>query len=395
MSDAARGSPDALPFPPADVRRRGRPEESVRVVAVSVEPPQPPIDARAREMYEAAPLGIALCDGSLCFSFANRMVESILGYSEDELRRLTVGELAHPEDGPAIERLARELLAEGGQVERFERRYVRRDGRAVWCRTSLSPLPGADQLVLMLEDVSERRAAEEKIRESQRLVAVGTLAAGIAHEINNPVGSIMASAQFALMVKDDPDGTQQVESSLRSIVAEARRCGQIVKSVLKFAREEATEKWLGDVNEIVRQCADHSLELVKRYGAALELDLGEDLPALLVNPMEIEQLLANLVRNALQSGGYGIRVVVRTARAGDDVLLSVSDDGPGMPPEVREQIFDPFFTTRETSGGTGLGLSMVHGIVSGHGGKVSVHSEPARGTEVVVALPVPPPIRRG
>jgi signal transduction histidine kinase len=217
---------------------------------------------------------------------------------------------------------------------------------------------------------------------------VGTLAAGIAHEINNPVGSIMASAQFALMVKDDADGPHQVEAALRSIVGEARRCGQIVKSVLKFAREETTERWPVDLNRIVDQARDHSMEMTRRYGATLELELADDLPEVLANPTEMEQLLANLIRNALQAGGYGIHVVVRTGVRGERVRLSVIDDGPGMPPEVREQIFDPFFTTRESSGGTGLGLSMVHGIVAGHEGTIAVNSEPGRGTEVRVELPV-------
>ena len=352
--------------------------------------PSPPVDAHARAIYEAAPLGIGLCDRSLRFSFANRMLEQAFGYDESELRRLTLVDLAHPEDAAALVRLARELPDQPGQPTRTECRFVRRDGRVVWCRTSLSRLPDAGddpQMVVAVDDVSEQRRAEQKIRESERLVAVGTLSAGIAHEINNPVGSVLASAQYALMVMDDADGAEKVAESLRNIEAEARRCGQIVKSVLKFAREETTERWPADLNRIVGQARDHSMEMTRRYGATLDLELAPDLPEVLANPTEMEQLLANLIRNALQAGGYGIHVVVRTAARADQVRLVVTDDGPGMPPEVREQIFDPFFTTREASGGTGLGLSMVHGIVSGHGGTISVHSEPGSGTEIRIELP--------
>jgi len=349
---------------------------------------RPPVDAHAREIYEAAPLGIGLCDADLRFSFANRMLEQAFGYGEHELRRLTLVDLAHPEDAATLVRLARELSDAPDGLTRTECRFVRRDGRVVWCRTSLSPLPGhAPALVVAVDDVSEQRRAEQKIRESERLVAVGTLSAGIAHEINNPVGSVLASAQYALMVMGDPDGPEKVAEALRNIEAEARRCGQIVKSVLKFAREETTERWPVDLNAIVGQVRDHSMEMTRRYGADLELELAPGLPEVLANPTEMEQLLANLIRNALQAGGYGIHVLVSTAERGGKVRLSVRDDGPGMPPEVREQIFDPFFTTREASGGTGLGLSMVHGIVSGHGGTISVHSEPGRGTEVRVELP--------
>ena len=344
------------------------------------------LDERAQEVYESAPFGIAVCDGGLSCRFANRMLGSIFGYAPEQLTQLGLLDLAHPEDAAGLERIARELLHGDGRSAQVERRFVRRDGRVVWCRTSFTTLAGGPPLV-MAEDTTERRAAEQKIRESERLVAVGTLAAGIAHEINNPVGSVLASAQYALMVMKDDDGPQKVEEALQNIVSEARRCGQIVKSVLKFAREETTERWPEDLNALVGQAADHSMEMARRYGAELTLDLAPSLPEVLVNPTEIEQLLANLVRNALQSGGFGIRVVIRTEDQEDRVVLSVVDDGPGMPPEVREQIFDPFFTTREASGGTGLGLSMVHGIVSGHGGKISVHSEPGEGTEVTIELP--------
>ena len=354
-----------------------------------------PVDARAQEIFEAAPLGIALCDDSLRFLSANRMAEAIFGYGEAELRRLSLADLAHPEDEPSLAEWARALPARprGGpprEPARTERRFVRRDGRVVWCRASLSRRPGARRagpIVLTVEDVSERRAAEQRIREGERLVAVGTLAAGIAHEINNPVGSILASAQYAQMVMHEPDGAEKVARSLANIVAESRRCGQIVKSVLKFAREETTERWPADLNTVVGQARDHSMELARRYRGSLELMLAPRLPDVLMNPTEMEQILANLIRNALQSGGYGIHVVIRTQDRGDRVVLSVADDGPGMPPEVREQIFDPFFTTREAAGGTGLGLSLVHGIVSGHGGKISVYSEPGQGTEVVIELP--------
>jgi PAS domain S-box-containing protein len=350
------------------------------------------VDARARQIYEAAPLGIGLCDASLRLSFANPMLERAFGYDEAELRRLTLLDLVHPEDAPVLARLARELPEDSSQPTRSECRFVRRDGRVVWCRTSLSRLSDepadADALVVAVDDVSEQRRAEQKIRESERLVAVGTLSAGIAHEINNPVGSVLASAQYALMVMDDPDGAEKVAESLGNIVSEARRCGQIVKSVLKFAREETTERWPVDLNRVVGQARDHSMEMTRRYGATLELQLADDLPEVFANPTEMEQLLANLIRNALQAGGYGIRVGVWTELRSGRVRLSVIDDGPGMPPEVREQIFDPFFTTREASGGTGLGLSMVHGIVAGHGGTITVNSEPGRGTEVRVELPV-------
>jgi signal transduction histidine kinase len=158
--------------------------------------------------------------------------------------------------------------------------------------------------------------------------------------------------------------------------------------VLQFARQEFIETWLSDLNEVVRRARDLVRGDVEAHRARLALELADQLPQVPLNPTAMEQVLVNLLRNAIQSGGTDTTVTVRTELVSDQVRLSVEDDGPGMPEEVRTQIFDPFFTTRREHGGTGLGLSLAHGLVHEHGGTITVDSLPGRGTRLAVELPL-------
>jgi len=232
------------------------------------------------------------------------------------------------------------------------------------------------------------RRSEDQVQRSERLATIGTLAAGIAHEINNPVASILAAAQLALV--RELEAGRGVEDLLRKIVHEAMRCGLVVKSVLQFAREEKNERWPNDLNEVARRARDLAREGAAAHGALVDMQLCAGLPPVVMNPLQMEQVIVNLIQNACQVGGAGRHVVVRTERLSNAVSLTVHDDGPGIPEDTRSRIFDPFYTTRQSVGGTGLGLSIVHGIVEEHGGTVDVQSDRRMGTTIRVMLPVSP-----
>ncbi len=249
----------------------------------------------------------------------------------------------------------------------------------------------------MAEQELERRAAESeaqlraslsRVREQDRLAAVGTLAAGIAHQINNPVGGIAAAAEFALLARDDPDAARIHERALERIVEEAKRAGRIVRSVMRFARHGETTKWQEDLGAVVRR----SIELSRPYASMRDatLDYQSSPRALMISmsPIEVEQMMVNLIRNAVESRERGAAVRVRTAVEGERALVEVCDDGRGIPENARNQIFDPFFTTRLREGGSGLGLAVVHGIVSDHDGEIEVESKADGGTRFRVLFPI-------
>lgn len=172
----------------------------------------------------------------------------------------------------------------------------------------------------------------------------------------------------------------------------ANRIGRIVKSLLKFARHEATPKWHEDLEQIVHRSSELGRHYVEGRGGKLVVTSShEPLPAIL-SPIEIEQVLINLIHNAIQAQPGGGEVRVRTRREGDFALIEVEDDGCGIAPESLQHIFDPFFTTRLRDGGSGLGLSVVHGVVVDHGGSITVDSHPDYGTRIHIRLPLAPSI---
>jgi signal transduction histidine kinase len=229
----------------------------------------------------------------------------------------------------------------------------------------------------------ELEESRSRLAASERLAAIGTLAAGIAHEINNPVASILATAERALELPANADG-EVIERTLSDIVEAAKRCGRVVRSVLRFSRGEPMEKAPEDVNNVVRRAAQLMEHLVHDRSATLELQLAPEPLSAQINPLQIEQALINLLSNAFECKA-GARVVLRTWRAGETVCVCVSDDGPGLGPEQRKRMFDPFYSTRPQ--GVGLGLSIVHGVVREHTGDISVESTPGRGTSITLELP--------
>lgn len=242
---------------------------------------------------------------------------------------------------------------------------------------------------LVAERTRELELSLDRLRHSERLAAVGTLAAGIAHEINNPVGLILLSAERLLQTSDNPEEAGKILPYLQDIVANAKRCGKIVKNVLHFAqRNDPAERWPDDVNAVVRAAAELTRAYAANQAGSIELNLQENLPQVLLNPLELEQVFINLIRNGIESAIDAPRIVIRSELVGDMVRVSVRDFGRGISDEQRNRVFDPFYTTRQTEGGTGLGLSLAYGIISGHGGRIEVENAPGGGAIVIVELPI-------
>lgn len=249
-----------------------------------------------------------------------------------------------------------------------------------------------DQHRLLEERVAERseqlRASLSRLRDQERLATVGTLASGIAHQINNPIGAISAAAEFAISAAGEPDAPLIQQEALRRIVDEARRTGRIVKNVLRFARHGSTTKWPEDLGGVVRRSAEMVRPYVHEREGTLQIDTTPVPLSVMMSPIEIEQMVVNLVRNAAESRPGGASIRVSTRQQGKDALLEVWDDGVGIASEDRSRVFDPFFTTRLRDGGSGLGLSVVHGIVTDHDGTISVDSQPGQGTLVIIRFPL-------
>jgi PAS domain S-box-containing protein len=247
-----------------------------------------------------------------------------------------------------------------------------------------------DLEVLVEARTEELEHSRDQLRQSERLASVGTLAAGIAHQINNPVGVIMAATQHALDCEDDADAVSVWRKALHESESQARRCARIVRSVLQFARDEPTKKWPEDLNAAVQRACNLTRSYAEQRQADVRFEAAGTPVQVLMNPVEMEQVLVNVLRNAIESKERGATVFASTGRDEGGAWVRVEDDGRGVAPEVAERVFDPFFTTRLAQGGTGLGLSVAHGIVAEHGGRVQIKSPESGGCSVSIALPLAP-----
>lgn len=244
-----------------------------------------------------------------------------------------------------------------------------------------------DAIHFLIKDISQRKAMERQLLLADKLSSIGQLAAGVAHEVNNPLGMILGYTQ--LLIRDEPQGTQRYED-LRTIEKHTRTCKTIVERLLNFARSTQTHKEPAHIHNLI----DEVLGLLKH---PLQLDtitvekvFDLQVPTLLLDKGKMRQLFMNLLVNAKQAIGKGGIITVRTrldALRGE-VLVEVGDNGCGIHPEDLDRVFDPFFTTKATGEGTGLGLSVSYGIVQDHRGSISVNSQPGKGTTFSITFPI-------
>ena len=236
-------------------------------------------------------------------------------------------------------------------------------------------------------DARPQTGFEPVLRHNERLACIGLLAAGIAHEINNPVGSALLAAETALAIKDSPGAGEQLAACLRNIITSMDRCSRIVRTLMRYSRDEPLERQACNINDVAEQALDVARPYAELHKAKLILELDPEVPLAPMNPLEIELVLVNLLRNAAEAGKSDVVASIRTGRTDHGVHVAVSDNGCGMNEEQLAHVFDPLYTTRRQAGGSGLGMSIAYGIIRGHGGRMEVQSQPGKGTTVTIDLP--------
>ncbi len=277
-----------------------------------------------------------------------------------------------------------------------EYQYKRKNGEIFPCevtRAFVSEDEKISSAIGIITDITERKQAEERERQlleeltmTSRLASVGEMAAGIAHEINNPLTGVLGFSSL-LLQKDLPD---DVRKDLNIIYEGARRVASITRRMLTFARQQKQEKASVDINDIIETTLEMRAYALDLSNINLVKQLEHDLPKITADAGQLQQVFLNIILNAEteMEANKGGNLLVKTGKVDDTIRISFKDDGSGIPKENLDKVFDPFFTTREVGRGVGLGLSVSHGIVSQHGGRIYAESQPGKGTTFVVELPI-------
>jgi two-component system, cell cycle sensor histidine kinase and response regulator CckA len=356
---------------------------------------------KLRIHFEHTPLAVIEWDLDFRVTDWNPAAEGMFGYSRQEAIGQRASFIVPPHFRPLVDKVWQELLNQKGGV-RSANDNITKDGRIISCEWYNTPLVDESGRVLgaasLAQDVTERVALEERLRQSQKMEAVGRLAGGVAHDFNNLLTVILGYSQ--ILAEGVPAGSRLADSTAQ-IKSAADRASGITRQLLAFSRKQVLSPRVINLNDIMLNLDSLLRRLIGEDIEVLTVP-SNDLGSVKADPGQIEQVIMNLALNARDAMPSGGKLTLETTNAqldesyaqrhqpaepGRYVMLAVTDTGHGMSPETQARIFEPFYTTKEVGKGTGLGLSMVYGIVKQSGGYIWVYSEPDRGTTFKIYLP--------
>jgi PAS domain S-box-containing protein len=347
--------------------------------------------------------GIVVLDHKGVPLIFNEGAERILGYRADEV----VGSREvlfrfYPPD-LATEMMRRMRSDQFGPPDKLpgtQVNFINKNGEEVPVRLSAAIIRAGGQEIGSVGIFSDLRehlrlhreleASQAQLLQAAKIASLGRLAAGVAHEINNPLAGILI---FAELLQRDLEPQAPGQQNLQEIIAQTLRCQQIVNRLLEFSRQSLGEKTLFNANEVITRSAELLGRQVSFHNIEICLDLDAELPQVIGDPGQMQQVFTNLLLNAADAMDLQGKITItsRPAPQGQGIVLTFADTGSGIPPNLREKIFEPFFTTKSPGKGTGLGLSIVYGVIQRHGGTVEVDSPPAGGSIFTVRLPLETP----
>ncbi|HZS49119.1 MAG TPA: PAS domain S-box protein, partial [Blastocatellia bacterium] len=339
-----------------------------------------------RAIFDHAMDAIVLADNESNFLDINGAACKLFDLPRQELLGRKLIQMVEPDKPDHMEAGWREFLQQG---ERKGESYVLwPDGskREFEYSAKSDFIPGRH--LIILHDTTEQRRLREQLFQSEKLSAVGELVAGVAHELNNPLTSVVG---FSQLLMTDPTISQQNRGLLETVVNESLRARKIIQNLLTFARRSKQEHKPVKLADVIEK----TLEL-RRYdlrvgNIEVTTDIPRNLPLITGDFMQLQQVILNLVTNAEQAmreHSNSGKLFVKLRQSDQDLIISIEDTGPGIPPENLRKVFEPFFTTKPVGKGTGLGLAICYGIIAEHGGEITVDSKVGRGTTFTITLPV-------
>ena len=346
----------------------------------------------ARRLVDNFPDLILVLDAAAHYTFVSPRCKEVLGYEIEDTQSMKFGGRTHPEDLPAAESLYQDIMTGKQNFASLEIRVRHKTGDWRRIRFNFSPLAdekgNIEGVVLSGRDVTDLKRLEEQLIQAEKLAAMGQMLAGVAHELNNPLTAILGVTE---LLRDRPGADDSTKRQLELTHRQARRAARIVQNLLEFSRPASPQKKPLDLNNLLErtlQLHEHSL---RRSNIEVDFRLQHGLPGVVGDANQLIQVFLNLITNAEQairevrdSG----RIQIRSGQNGNQLAVTVQDDGVGIRPEALPRIFDPFYTTKRPGGGTGLGLSICMSIIREHGGSIEAETLPAGGSAFTIYLPI-------
>ena len=344
-------------------------------------------EKKYRELVETSLDGIALHTRDRIL-FANSAFLNMFGYSQPEdIAGVSLLCLISPIFHSPLLRHLRQISRHFERPRIFEIKGLKKDGSEFDIEVGSQPaiFEGKTVFQTHVRDITDKKRLEEQLARSEKLAAVGQLAAGVAHEINNPLGGILVYSY--LMLEDlPPDHPERPQ--VEKIIREATRCKEIIKGLLDFSRQHPSRLKPIDINALVTELLGLVENHLNFQNVGLQKNLAADLPAVQGDKSKLEQVFLNLFMNAGEAmAGHGTLSVATGQNAQGAVEIRINDTGPGIHPDHLPRLFDPFFTTKEVGRGIGLGLSVSYGIIQQHRGRIYVDATGVIGTTFVIELP--------
>jgi PAS domain S-box-containing protein len=357
-------------------------------------------EERWRAVFENSAAGIALANFTGRFLATNFAFQKMLGYSEEELRELSFLDVTHKDYRDANSELTAELLEGKRQYFEMEKRYRCKDGNLIWVRVHVSLVSGTQSiprfLLAIVEDITERRRAEETLRKTQaelahvtRVTTLGEMTASIAHELNQPLGAIVNNAAACLRWLAAND-FEEARHSAGLIIADGHRAGKIISGIRGLVNKAPPQKeWL-DINETIIEVIALARSEVQKNRVTLQTQLSNDVPLILGDRIQLQQVILNLINNAIEAmsgadDGPRELQVVSDKDESKWVRVAVRDSGPGLNPESLNHIFEAFYTTKPQ--GLGMGLAISRSIIEAHGGRLWATTNDDSGATFQFTLP--------
>lgn len=397
----AQDGPPAFTGHLRDITERKRSEDALRVAHAQVVQSE----ERWRSVFENSAVGVALTDLNGRFIATNSVYQKMLGYADDELRQLTLLDITHEENIEESRSLIGDLLGGKRQQFQIEKQYRRKDGQPVWVRNNVSVVPGTDRmprfLMALSEDITQRQLSEVALAKARselanmaRVTSLGVLTASIAHEVNQPLSGIITNAGTCLrMLSADPPNIDGARETVRRTIRDGNRASDVITGLRTLYSKREPSRESMDLNEATLEVTALSLSEFQRSGVILRHELAGDLPPVVGDRIQLQQVILNLLRNAADAmstiDDRQRELLVRTERdEGNQVRLSVKDSGVGFTPQAAEKIFRAFYTTK--ADGMGIGLSISRSIIEAHEGRLWAAPNDGPGATFSFAIPCTP-----